>query len=195
MAGIINAEALRLTRLLDDLLDLSVLENGQVTLHMQHGLLSDLLDRAVDAAGHAPGALRIDRSGASHPLWLETDLDRLCQVFINLIANAAKYCSAPVPELRVLCHHINGRQVVDFIDNGRGIAAPDREVIFEKFSRLGDSSRAGGAGLGLAISKEIMTRLGGDVAYVPDQAGTCFRVTLPAIAPSAAKEVAVSATP
>lgn len=188
MAGIINAEALRLTRLLDDLLDLSVLENGQVTLHVQRGTLADLLDRAIGAAGLTPRPLRIDRSGAAQKLWLETDLDRLSQVFINLIANAAKYCSAPVPELRVISHVVDGRQVVDFMDNGRGIAGPDRVVIFEKFSRLGDSSRAGGAGLGLAISKEIMIRLGGDVAYVPQAAGTCFRVTLPEIAPAPVKE-------
>lgn len=179
MAGIINAEALRLTRLLDDLLDLSVLENGQVTLHVQRGRLDALLDRAEAAAGVSGGGLRITRSLPDDPVWLDTDLDRLCQVFINLIANAAKYCDAPAPALTITAHPVEGRQIVDFADNGRGIAAPDRAVIFEKFSRLGDSSRAGGAGLGLAICKEIMTRLGGDVSYVATGTGACFRVSLP----------------
>ena len=64
-------------------------------------------------------------------------------------------------------------------ETGQGIAAADRAVIFEKFSRLGDSSRAGGAGLGLAICREIMTRLGGDVVYVATGKGACFRVILP----------------
>ena len=193
MAGIINAEALRLTRLLDDLLDLSVLENGQVTLHMQRGRLDRLLDRAVDAAGVAPGTLRIVRMSSSDPVWLDTDLDRLCQVFINLITNAAKYCDAPAPVLTVTAVNQGGRWAVDFRDNGRGIAAPDRAVIFEKFSRLGDSSRAGGAGLGLAICKEIMLRLGGDVAYVAAGTGTCFRVILPDLPRVAGKDPAVLA--
>ena len=192
MAGIINAEALRLTRLLDDLLDLTVLENGQVTLHLQSGRLDALLDRAVDAAGLAPGALRILRVLPDDPVWLDTDLDRLCQVFINLIANAAKYCAAADPVLTITATRVDGRQVVDFADNGRGIAAPDRAVIFEKFSRLGDSSRAGGAGLGLAICKEIMARLGGDVTYVATHPGACFRVTLPQNVRAAAKDLAAT---
>ena len=68
---------------------------------------------------------------------------------------------------------------VDFVDNGRGIAAENQELIFEKFSRLGDTSHAGGAGLGLAICREIMDRLGGSIAYLPGQGGAAFRVTLP----------------
>lgn len=179
MAGIINAEALRLTRLLDDLLDLSVLENGQVTLHVQQGQLSELLDRAVSASGVTPAQLQIHRTAADETIWLDTDLDRLCQVFINLIANAAKYCDAPAPSLTIVIGEADGCGTVDFIDNGRGIAAPDRQVIFEKFSRLTDDSRAGGAGLGLAICREIMTRLGGGISYVPGQGGAAFRVTLP----------------
>ncbi|SEM51853.1 hypothetical protein SAMN04488003_101396 [Loktanella fryxellensis] len=185
MAGIINAEALRLTRLLDDLLDLSVLENGQVTLHMQHGRLDDLLDRAVAAAGVSRGAdrvagLQILRDRTAEAVWLDTDLDRLAQVFINLIANASKYCDAAAPALMIRVRDAGRAVSVDFSDNGRGIAAQDRAVIFEKFSRLGDSSRAGGAGLGLAICREIMGRLGGDIAYVVQPQGACFRVTVPA---------------
>jgi signal transduction histidine kinase len=178
-AGIINAEALRLTRLLDDLLDLSVLESGQVVLNTSGGLLRDVIDRAVAAAGLRAGGLRVRRNPAEEAVELCTDLDRLCQVFINLIANAQKYCGADRPELRIEVRRIDGRTVVDFIDNGRGIAPEHQEVIFEKFSRLSDPGRAGGAGLGLAICREIMERLGGDIAYLPGQGGAAFRVTLP----------------
>ena len=52
-------------------------------------------------------------------------------------------------------------------------------MIFEKFSRLTDQQRAGGAGLGLAICREIMTNLKGSIAYLPGQGGGAFRVTLP----------------
>jgi signal transduction histidine kinase len=53
-------------------------------------------------------------------------------------------------------------------------------MIFEKFARLTDHARAGGAGLGLAICREIMVNLGGSIAYLPGQGGAAFRITLPA---------------
>ena len=67
---------------------------------------------------------------------------------------------------------------VDFVDNGSGIALADHALIFEKFSRLGDT-KAGGAGLGLAICREIIQRLGGSISYLPGQGGAAFRVQLP----------------
>ena len=72
-----------------------------------------------------------------------------------------------------------GACYVDFIDNGSGIAPENEQLIFEKFSRVSDQSKAGGAGLGLAICREIMNRLGGDVDYIRRPAGHAFRVTLP----------------
>jgi len=178
-AGIIQEEATRLTRLLDDLLDLTVLENGQVVLYPQEGMLHDLLDRAESAAGLRDGGIRIVRRRADEGVSLRTDLDRLGQVFINLISNAQKYCDAKSPELRIVVHRVAGGTVVDFVDNGTGIEPAQQQVIFEKFSRLGDHARAGGAGLGLAICREIMERLGGRVSYLPGQGGAAFRVTLP----------------
>ncbi len=178
-AAIINAEAVRLTRLLDDLLDLSVLENGQVVLHEQTGNLSDLLDRSVAAAGLHDGVLSVVRTPSAENLVLTADLDRLAQVFINVISNARKYCDADNPELTIRLHRIAKDYVIDFTDNGSGIAVENQELIFEKFSRVSDESKAGGAGLGLAICREIMQRLGGDISYVTDNTGTAFRVTLP----------------
>ncbi|GAB4301638.1 MAG: ATP-binding protein [Roseovarius sp.] len=177
-ASIILEEATRLTRLLDDLLDLSVLESGQVELNSQTGTLAEMLDRAIAAAG-ATGNLRIRRNRAREAITLTTDLDRLAQVFINLIANAAKYCDAPMPVLTIRASREADMLVVDFIDNGSGIPTDQQAVIFEKFARVGHS-RAGGAGLGLAICREIMARLGGEISYLPGQAGAAFRVRLPA---------------
>ena len=68
--------------------------------------------------------------------------------------------------------------MVDFIDNGPGIPTDQQAMIFEKFSRIGQT-QAGGAGLGLAICREIMGRLGGDITYLPGQEGAAFRVVLP----------------
>ena len=145
-AGIIADEAVRLTRLLDDLLDLSVLENGGGTLSRQEGLLSRVLDRAVAAAGITPQGLRVLRHRGDEGIALTTDLDRLSQVFINLIANAQKYCVAGRPELRITVRRDGGQVVIDFVDNGQGIPPEHQAVIFEKFARLSDPAKAGGAG-------------------------------------------------
>ncbi|MEL6685036.1 MAG: HAMP domain-containing sensor histidine kinase, partial [Pseudomonadota bacterium] len=187
-ASIIHDEAVRLTRLLDDLLDLSVLENGQVELREQAGELSDLLDRAVRAAGSHDGVLDVQRDHSQEQLRLVTDLDRLTQVFINLIANARKYCDAEDPKLQIKVHQEKGNYLVDFIDNGSGIAPENQDLIFEKFSRVADGSKAGGAGLGLAICREVMHRLGGDVSYLSLDGGTAFRVRLPQVTAVAALE-------
>ena len=178
---IIHDESNRLTRLLDDLLDLSVLESGTVQLNIGVSSLGDILDRAVMAAGQTrpDRPFAIHRDAAAEALFLRTDADRMAQVFINLISNARKYCDAAVPELRIAVRVKGGRVLVDFIDNGRGIAKESQSLIFEKFARLTDASRAGGAGLGLAICREVMATLGGTVAYLPGQGGAAFRVTVP----------------
>jgi len=176
-ASIILDEAIRLTRLLDDLLDVSVLENGQVVLSAQSGTLADVLDRSIVAADGS-GRLDIRRDREAEQVVLHTDFDRLAQVFINLIANAAKYCDAETPRLSIRSQAEDGRVVIDFIDNGSGIPTDQHAVIFEKFSRIGQT-RVDGAGLGLAISREIMARLGGEITYLPGQDGAAFRVVLP----------------
>ena len=177
-ASIIHDEAIRLSRLLDDLLDLSVLESGQVNLNLRSGLLGEVLDRAVAAAADGRGSLRIRRDAACEQVMLTTDLDRLSQVFINLIVNARKYCEADDPELEIRVTDDSGLLVIDFIDNGRGVGTEAQDVIFEKFARASDGG-AGGTGLGLAISRQIMTRLGGEISYLPGHAGAAFRVVLP----------------
>ncbi|MBT5296729.1 MAG: sodium:solute symporter [Octadecabacter sp.] len=179
-AGIIHDETNRLTRLLDDLLDLGVLESGQVQLNVATGLLVDVLDRAVMASGVHDHDLVILRRAANEAVSVNTDLERLSQVFINLISNAAKYCAVDAPELRIIVRHLNGQTVVDFCDNGAGVPDESQSLIFEKFSRLEDAGKAGGAGLGLSICRQIMTALGGDVTYLPGQSGAGFRVTIPA---------------
>jgi Na+/proline symporter/nitrogen-specific signal transduction histidine kinase len=180
-ARIVHEEAIRLTRLLDDLLDLSVLENGSVQLNLGLANLQQMIDRALHAAGHTrpERVFTVVRDLPAENLFLRTDSDRLAQVFINLISNARKYCDAAEPELRIAVRHRAGRVTVDFIDNGSGIPQASQALIFEKFARLTDQTRAGGAGLGLAICREVMANLGGTITYLPGKGGAAFRVTLP----------------
>jgi Na+/proline symporter/signal transduction histidine kinase len=178
---IIHDEAKRLTRLLDDLLDLSVLENGTVQLSLSLASLRDMIDSALTAARQTrpERSFTVHRDLPSEAIYIRTDADRLMQVFINLISNARKYCDAAEPELRIAVRQRAGRVTIDIIDNGKGIPKESQALIFEKFARLTDANRAGGAGLGLAICREIMTNLGGSVAYLPGQGGAAFRVTVP----------------
>jgi signal transduction histidine kinase len=178
---IIHSEAVRLTRLLDDLLDLSVLENGSVQLNLDLVHLGGMIDRAVQAASQTRPDRDFDiiRDPLSEEIYLLTDPDRLVQVFINLISNARKYCDSDPGVLRIVVRQKGGRITVDFIDNGKGIPKESQRIIFEKFARLTDQMRAGGAGLGLAIVREIMTNLGGSITYLPGQRGAAFRVMLP----------------
>jgi len=185
-ASIIHDEALRLTRLLDDLLDLSVLENGQVVMNDQVGTLQSVLDRCTAMAVGEGRKLEIIRNREAEDIVLHTDLDRLAQVFINLISNARKYSDAEKPVLTIRSALDRDRVLIDFTDNGSGIPTEEQSVIFEKFARVGQNE-AGGAGLGLAICREIMQRLGGSITYLPGQSGTAFRVTLPVSARIAAQ--------
>ena len=178
-AGVIHDEALRLTRLLDDLLDLSVLESGKLSLDLVHGELSEVIDKALHSAlSSRDDDIRIRCQGQTGPLSIHTDLGRLGQVFINLISNFRKYCVGANPELRIVVQCTEGMVNIDFIDNGPGVPKEEREIIFEKFARVAPE-RAGGAGLGLAICREIMHRLGGEIRYLPGFDGGAFRVSLP----------------
>ncbi|MGP9803953.1 ATP-binding protein [Paracoccus sp. NSM] len=195
-AGIIHDEAGRLTRLLDDLLDLSVLESGRAQLSISVANLHDLINRALSAASatRPERSFLIDRDMSSEHLGIITDADRLLQVLINVISNARKYCDSARPLLILRVQNLESDgTIIDIIDNGSGIDSARQSLIFEKFARLNDPARAGGAGLGLAICREIMAALGGDISYLPGQGGAAFRIRLPKRPPVGASAAGSSA--
>ena len=156
-----------------------MLENGQVSLNSATGPLEAVLDHAViTAQASGDGRLRVTRDTAAGDTMVTTDLDRLGQVFINLITNAQKYCRAAAPHLEISVHADAERLAVEFRDNGTPIPDAARALIFEKFARVAEGDGSG-AGLGLAICREIMARLGGDITHVPQAAGNVFVVQIP----------------
>ncbi len=178
-ADIINEESLRLTRLLDDLLNLSVLESGQVTLNFRNCELKETLDRAVRAALIGPQpSIAVRRSCERERVTLRSDHDRLAQVFINMIENARKYCNAPEPELTIRVEQTKSGLLIEFHDNGGGVPDSVQPTMFEKFARA-STSETGGAGLGLPICREIMTRLGGEIRYRQRSTGGIFQIVHP----------------
>jgi signal transduction histidine kinase len=180
---IIHAESIRLTRLLDGILDLSVLEGADAPWALTATDPQLALDNAVGVCeGLAAAAgVRLLREDDAAGVRVLADGDRLSQVFINLIANAIKYNTDPRPQVRIASRVRDGRYEVQVEDNGPGIRPEERERLFAKFSRGWSPAQPAtqGAGLGLAISWQIMRRLGGTLALVDNgSAGACFRVQL-----------------
>lgn len=181
---IIHDESLRMTRLLDGILDLSALEAGDAgwTLTPVDPQLALANAIGVCEGLAATAGVRLERAdGAGRGVRVMADLDRLSQVFINLISNAIKYNTSPSPQVRIASRAAGSVYDVLIEDNGPGIRADDRERVFQKFSRGWVQTRSAtqGAGLGLAISWQIMRRLGGNLELIDGAGpGACFRVRL-----------------
>ena len=169
----IVGEGERLSRLVENLLDMSRLEAGKAKPHREPVDLAEVLDAAREGvAASGPVRLAID---ADLPL-VEADAAQLERAFANLLENAIRYSDGrPVSAKSRL---VGGDVVVRVVDQGPGIPEHEWERIFEPFQR-GDAANSG-SGLGLAIAKGFIEANGGQIAVesLPGQ-GTSFVVTLP----------------
>ncbi len=181
--AIIHEESERLTRLLDSTLDLSLLERGEAPWALERIDPESALDRSIRMC-HGLAAntqVRLLDGERAHGVLVLANADRLTQVFINLISNAIKYNTSDAPYVRLRSRVVDGAYEVLVEDNGPGIRPEERELIFSKFARGWAHTQTAvvGAGLGLAISWQIMRRLGGSLTLLPQSgAGACFRVSL-----------------
>jgi signal transduction histidine kinase len=188
--GIIREEAQRLTRLLDEILDLSFLESGRVTFHIDDVSLAAVIDRALWSTEGMlkSNEMRVERAYEADDVTIETDFDRIAQVVINLITNAVKYGRGDDPTVTIRLGPTQEGAFIEVCDRGPGIPEAKREEVFEKFARLSETNLAGSAGLGLPIAREIMRNLGGDLRVMPNAPGAVFRIDLPSRPPAAATE-------
>lgn len=179
---VIHQESIRMTRLLDGILDLSVLEGEKADWPLSPVNPEIALENAIRICkGLTPSSMNIIRHQHATHACVMADNDRLSQVFINLISNAIKYNTCSAPYIKITSTLEDGMYAVRIEDNGPGIREEERDKIFQKFSRGWAHARSGtqGAGLGLAISWQIMRRLGGALELMPSQGtGACFRVQL-----------------
>lgn len=178
---IIQDESLRLTRLLDGILDLNQLEPGEAAWERIPFAPETALDQALEsceALVRAAGVtITVDKR--ARDAVIEGDRDKLAQVFINLISNAIKYNTSGSPAVAVSSSYRKGIFEAAVSDNGPGVPESERESIFAKFSR-GAASRHAGAGLGLAISRQIVEMLGGTLTVTEAKAGGArFVVRIP----------------
>jgi len=180
---IIHEESIRLTRLLDVILDLRVVEKGEIPIVLEPVDPDALLDVAAETCeglrGTAP--VRIRRLGRAGGGRVEADPDRLRQVFINLLSNAVRHNDKDMVDITIDSRVADGVFEAVIADNGPGVLDEHRERVFSLFSATWTREGQKGAGLGLAISRGIMRRMGGDLTLLdgaPGQ-GAKFRVTLP----------------
>ncbi|MCM2357722.1 MAG: ATP-binding protein [Geobacteraceae bacterium] len=181
--GVIHNEAERLTRMINDLLDLSRIEAGRLELYPEAMELEPVFSKAL---------------GAVHPLFAEkgikaesrveadlapvyADADRLHQVLTNLLSNAVKF-SPEGGAIRLSGRKQEGFALISVADQGPGIPADRLEQVFDRFHQVRDPQKSHplGSGLGLSISREIVEKLGGKI-WVESElgAGAVFYFTIP----------------
>jgi len=193
----INSSGSDLLHLIDDVLDLSKIESGTVTLEIEEipfGRLTDNINRTFADIAEAKKLPFSVELADGLPRTIESDHKRLLQILKNLVSNAVKFTVRGHVSLRVglatagwsVNHPALGgaQQVVAFTvnDTGVGIAPEKQKLIFEAFQQAdaGTSRRYGGTGLGLAISRELASLLNGEIKLtsIPGQ-GSTFTLYLP----------------
>ncbi|TVM17910.1 hypothetical protein DPQ33_07310 [Oceanidesulfovibrio indonesiensis] len=179
---IIVSESERLTYLINDVLDLNKLDAGVVDWNMEAHDLGEIVEHALNVCGNLFDGKDVvgSMSIAEDIPPVRCDRNRILQVLINLISNAAKFTNSG--EVAVHVDRGPGELVVSVSDTGVGIRPEHREAIFERFRQLGDTltDKPAGTGLGLAICKEIVEVHGGRIWMEPNtERGSVFRFTLP----------------
>jgi Na+/proline symporter/signal transduction histidine kinase len=181
---IIAKETERLTRLINQVLDLAKLESGTAEWHATSVDMREIVAETVTAMSEVfrerSVRLELHMPGVVSPV--RADPDRVKQVLLNLLSNAAKFCEPGRGRVEVSLLEEGGAVRVSVQDNGPGISAADQRIIFEKFRQVGDSltDKPQGTGLGLHICRQIVERLGGEL-WVESRlgAGARFSFTLP----------------
>jgi len=181
--AIVVAETERLSRLVNQVLDMAKIESGHAEWHNSDIDLRALLTQAVqttEAMFRERGAVLSLQLPQVLPT-LRADADRLMQVLLNLLSNAAKFVPPGSGRVELRLDADACGVTVSVQDNGAGVPAEQRALIFEKFRQGGDAlNRPQGTGLGLPISRQIVEHFSGRMGLRDDtEQGACFYFTLP----------------
>ncbi|SAK95683.1 PAS/PAC sensor hybrid histidine kinase [Caballeronia hypogeia] len=183
---IIERQVTQLTRLVDDLLDISRITQSKIELRRAPQRIDRLIANSIESVDLLLHERRHAISVHSDPdhLTIMGDPQRLVQCFGNVLANAAKY-TPPSGKISVSTRQENGHAVVEISDNGIGISAAMLPKVFDLFAqgeRMLDRSQ-GGLGIGLAVVKRLVEMHGGSVAVRSDgpDKGASFEIRLPLI--------------
>jgi two-component system sensor histidine kinase KdpD len=194
MAGVVSSETERLSRLVDNLLDLSRLQAGAATPRIAWASIDEVIGTALLDMGARPEEFSVS-VGAELPL-VRADPAQLERAFVNVLENARRHSNGHPVSVRARTVHglVDGpereRLVVRVVDRGPGIAPADLERVFEPFYRAGDGGDHSGSGLGLAIARGLTEANGGHlhVESLPGQGSSfVFELPVPAVDPDEAE--------
>ncbi len=182
--GIITRETERLTRLINQVLDMAKISSGradwQITQVDVRDVVADTVAR-MSQVFKEKGVLLAEHLPESTPPVL-ADVDRLIQVLLNLLSNALKFSPEGSGRVEVSLRALPRELRIEVRDNGPGVRREDRPFVFDKFWQAGDTlvAKPPGTGLGLHISRQIVEHFGGRMWVESEQgAGACFCFTLP----------------
>ena len=181
LAGLINKSSIELLSLLEDLLDVSVIESGEVNLSTRKTDYSAMVLSRIDLyeGSAAEKELTIIRD-IDDSIFITADEVKIKQVVDNLLTNAIKY-SSKVGKIFISLVEIDGKARLSISDAGPGIPEKEQENLFKAFSAVSTLPTGGEkkTGLGLAISKSIVDAHGGNLTYSTEEQGPTFTVLLP----------------
>jgi PAS domain S-box-containing protein len=188
LLDIANNNCERLVRLINDILDIEKIESGNMPLNTVTQPILPLAQQAIEsteayAAQHGVRFLLQPGAGSGNA-YVMVDADRIIQVMVNLLSNAAKF-SPEGADVKVILAQTPGWVRMAVIDQGPGIGEQFRAHIFKKFAQAdsSDTRQKGGTGLGLSISKAIIEKHQGRIGFNPAPgAGTEFYFELPSLA-------------
>jgi len=187
---IITAEAARLTRLINNVLDFSRMERGEKKYNFQPCDLADVARSAAETfRPHLEAnGFKFDCELSETKIPIRGDADALSQIIVNLLSNAEKYSNGEKDIALLLGQKQSPlpHTEIKILDRGSGVPRGSEEKVFEKFYRAHDSLASGiqGSGLGLTIARQIARAHGGDVIYEPREGGgSCFIFRIPVAAP------------
>ena len=184
---VMNRQLIHLVRLVDDLLDVSRISQGKITLKKERVQVSDIIESAVEACRPLieTGKHELSISMPSRPLWLDGDKTRLAQAVGNVLTNAAKYTPSG-GVISLVVRPVGNEVVIAIADNGMGIPLAMQASIFEMFTQVSEHiTRAqGGLGIGLALVKQFVAMHEGSIAVRSEgtNQGSTFTLRLPMIA-------------
>jgi two-component system sensor histidine kinase KdpD len=169
----------RLNHMLSNLLDMSRIEAGTITLSLQIADIKDLIKAALEQVGSRHGTHPVHMNIPDNLPYILVDPGLMVQAFINILDNSFKY-SPPESSVDITAE-LRGEQVeIEIIDHGPGIPNDDLERVFDKFYRLQRPNSVAGTGLGLSIVRGIIEAHGGTVnAANNPNGGTIIRLVLP----------------
>jgi CheY-like chemotaxis protein len=192
----IERQVQHLTRLIDDLLDLTRISRDKLELHVRPSDLRQLVNDAVDAVSNEVRRARheLDVNLPPQPVWLKVDPDRVVQMLVNLLTNAIRYTD-PGGKIHVGTAIDHADATISVRDTGHGIAAVDLDRVFDRFVQVGQTTH-GGLGIGLALVKALAELHGGSIRArsAGRGKGSEFRLRLPRAA-GPPRVATVTATP